>query len=137
MQGIYEKIIQRCLSELKKSQEQSKIWENELPGNSIEKTLKCLDNSIEKIQECQEDIYYESFEEFRSCCDVPFPSTPIPSMSLKDVAKGRSTQRRRRINRFPLNLLEINFQMPNIPMEKFSTFFGGCRATFIYIPMCM
>ena len=46
-------------------------------------------------------------------------------MDLHDATKGRGTQRRRRINRFPLNLLEINFQMPNIPMEKISTFFGN------------
>jgi hypothetical protein len=46
-------------------------------------------------------------------------------MDLQDATKSRSSQRRRRLHRGPLNLPEENFQMPNISMEKFSTFFGN------------
>jgi hypothetical protein len=125
MHGVYKNIIQRCLNDLKKSQEAQNIWENELPGDSIERTLKIPGNSIGKIQKSQEDIYYDSSQEFISCCDVPFPSPPIPSMALQDSTKGRVIQRRRRFHRTPLNLPEVDFQMPDIPIEKFSTFFGN------------
>jgi hypothetical protein len=46
-------------------------------------------------------------------------------MALQDAAKSRSTQIRRRLHRGTLNLPEENFQMPNISMKKFSTFFGN------------
>ena len=40
-------------------------------------------------------------------------------MALQDSTKGRNTQRRRRFHNTPLNLPEIDFQMPNIPVEFF------------------
>jgi hypothetical protein len=45
-------------------------------------------------------------------------------MALQDSTKGRNTQRRRRFHKTPLNLLEVNFQMLDISIEFFSTFFG-------------
>jgi hypothetical protein len=64
MQEIYKKIIQKYLDDLKNIQEQSNIQEDELPGDSIEITLKFPSISIERIQEYQEELYYNSFEEF-------------------------------------------------------------------------
>jgi hypothetical protein len=46
-------------------------------------------------------------------------------MVSRDASKGTTSQRRRRLHRGPLNIPEENFQMPNISMEKFSTFFGN------------
>jgi hypothetical protein len=46
-------------------------------------------------------------------------------MDLKDATKRRSAQKRRRLHRDPFNLLEENFQMSKISMEKFSTFIGN------------
>jgi hypothetical protein len=85
---------------IKKKREAPNIQENELPGNSIE-----------KIQN----------EGFHSC---QIASLSSPSMALQDSTKGRNTQRRRRFHNTPLNLPEVDFQMPNIPIEIFSTFFG-------------
>jgi hypothetical protein len=85
---------------IKKKQEAPKIQENKLP-----------DNSIEKIQN----------EGFHSC---HIASLSIPSMALQDSTNGRNTQKRRRFHNTPLNLLEVDFQIPNIPIEIFSTFFG-------------
>jgi hypothetical protein len=95
MHGVYKNIIQRYLNDLKKSQEPSNIQEDELPGDSIERTLKCPGNSIGKIQESQENLYYDSSKNLLSCHDAPLPSPPIPSMDLQDATKGRGTQRRR------------------------------------------
>jgi hypothetical protein len=58
-----------------------KIWEDDLPDNSILKTqyLKeiCPCDFIEKISEFQKDIYEDSSEEFFSCYHEisPPPST--------------------------------------------------------------
>jgi hypothetical protein len=71
-------------------------------------------NSIEKIQN----------EEFHSCHNTSLYSSSSPSMALQESTKGRNTQRRRRFHNRPLNLPEIYFQMPNIPIEIYSTFFG-------------
>jgi hypothetical protein len=60
------------------------IRENELLGDSIKRTLKILGNSIERIQEFQEELYYDSSEEFLSYHDAPLPSSPSPSMTSKD-----------------------------------------------------
>jgi hypothetical protein len=87
----------------KKKREAPKIRENELP-----------ENSIEKIQN----------EGFHSCHNASLYSSSSPSMALQDSTKGINTQRRRRFHNTPLNLPEIDFQMPNIPIEIFSTFFG-------------
>jgi hypothetical protein len=84
---------------IKKKREAPKIRENELPG---------------KIQN----------EGFHSCHNASLYSSSIPSMALQDSTKGRNTQRRRRFYNTPLNLPEVDFQMPNIPIEIFSTFFG-------------
>jgi hypothetical protein len=62
-------------------------------------------------------------KEFISCCDAPFPCPPISSMDLQDATKGIGTQRRWHISH--LNLQEVDFQMPNISIEKFPTFFGN------------
>jgi hypothetical protein len=72
------------LDDLKKSQEAQKIQKNELPGNSIGKT-----------QKFQEDVYYDSSEEFLSYHDAPLPSSPSPSMVSRDAVKETSAQRRR------------------------------------------
>jgi hypothetical protein len=104
MHEVYKNIIQRYLNDLKKIQEPSKIWEDELPGDSIERTLKCPDNSIGKIQESQENPHGGSTKEPCSCHDAPFPSPPSPSMDLQDTTKGRGTQRRRKLHRIPLNI---------------------------------
>ena len=45
-------------------------------------------------------------------------------MDLQDSTKGRNTQRRRQFHNTPLNLLEVDFQMPNIPIEIYYRFFG-------------
>jgi hypothetical protein len=58
----------------KKNKETLNIWENELPGNSIENTQN---------------------EEFHSYHDAPLNSSSIPSMVSRDVAKGTTAQRRR------------------------------------------
>jgi hypothetical protein len=54
-----------------------KIWEDDLPGNSILKTqyLKeiCPCDFIEKISEFQEDIYEDSSEKFFSCYQEIYP----------------------------------------------------------------
>jgi hypothetical protein len=44
-------------------------------------------------------------------------------MDLQDLIKETNTQRRK-FHNTPLNLQETDFQMPNIPIEFFSTFFG-------------
>jgi hypothetical protein len=72
MHGVYKNIIQRYLNDLKKSQEPSNIWEDELLGDSIERTLKIPDNSIGKIQESQENPHGSSTKEFISCCEATF-----------------------------------------------------------------
>jgi hypothetical protein len=87
----------------KKKREAPKIRKNELHGKSIEKNQN---------------------EGFHSCHNASLYSSSIPSMALQDLAKERNTQRRRRFHNTPLNLPEIDFQMPNIPIEIFSTFFG-------------
>jgi hypothetical protein len=46
-------------------------------------------------------------------------------MDFQYVEKGRDTQRRRQLHIIPLNLPEVDFQMPNISIEKISTFFGN------------
>jgi hypothetical protein len=100
---VYKNLIERYLNDLKdnvlgslgtsqileslKNQEPSNIWEDELPGDSIERTLKFLDNSIGKIQKSQENIHGDSTKEFISCCDAPFPSPPIPSMDFTRCRK--------------------------------------------------
>jgi hypothetical protein len=53
----------------KNTQEAQNIWENELPSNSIGKT-----------QNFQEDVYFDSYEEFHSCHDTPLYSSSSPSM---------------------------------------------------------
>ena len=45
-------------------------------------------------------------------------------MALKDSTKQRNTQRRRRFHNTPLNLQEVESQMPNIPIEIYYRFFG-------------
>jgi hypothetical protein len=45
-------------------------------------------------------------------------------MALQDLEKGRNTQRRRRFHKTPLNLQEVKFQMLDISIKFFSTFFG-------------
>jgi hypothetical protein len=85
----------------KKTQEAPKIQEDELPGNSIGKIKKS-----------------------HSCHDAPLNFPSSPSMALQDSTKGTNTQRRRRFHKTPLNLLELDFQMPDISIEIFSTFFG-------------
>jgi hypothetical protein len=64
MHGVYKKIIQRYLNEIKKIQEPSNIWEDELPSDSIERTLKIPGNSIGKIQEYQENPHGGSTKNF-------------------------------------------------------------------------
>jgi hypothetical protein len=86
----------------KKKREAPNIKENELPGKSIE-----------KIQN----------EGFHSCHNASLYSSSGPSMAFQDSIKGRNTQRRR-FHNTPLNLPEIDFQMANIAIEFFSTFFG-------------
>jgi hypothetical protein len=109
MNGVYKRIIHIFLNDLKNSQEPSKLLEDELPGDSIKITLKFSSNSIGRIQEYQKELYYESYEEFISCHDVPLPYSPISTMYLQDSAKGRVIQRRRRLHRSPLNLSEVDF----------------------------
>jgi hypothetical protein len=46
-------------------------------------------------------------------------------MDFHDSTKGTSSQRRRRFHRTPLNLAEVDFQMPDVPIETVSTFFGN------------
>jgi hypothetical protein len=60
--------------DFKNKQEAPNIWENELPGNSIE-----------KIQN----------EGFHSCHNASLYYLSSPSMALQDSTKGRNTQRRR------------------------------------------
>jgi hypothetical protein len=86
----------------KKKREAPKIQENELPSNSIEKNRN---------------------EGFHSCHNASLYSSSGPSMTLQDSKKWRNTQRRSRFHNTPLNPPEIDFQMPNIPIEFFSTFF--------------
>ena len=84
----------------KKKQEATKIQENELPGNSINKI--------------QTEWFNSSHNAYLSS----------PSMALQNSPKERNTQRRRRFHNTPLNLPKIDFHIPNIPIEIFSTFFG-------------
>ena len=64
MHEVYKNRIHIYLNDLEKRQEPPKIWENDLPGNSILKTkdLKemCLGDFTKKISEFQEDIYEDS-----------------------------------------------------------------------------
>jgi hypothetical protein len=83
MHRVYENIIQICLNDLKNSQEQSNIRDNELHVHYIERIIKGPENSIGKIQKYQEDIYDDYCEEFLSCHNSHLPSPPSPSMDLK------------------------------------------------------
>jgi hypothetical protein len=83
----------------KKKQEAPKVWENELPR---------------KIQN----------EGLHSCHDASLYSSSFPSMAFQDSTKGRNTQRMIKFYNTPLNIPKVNFQMPNIPIEFLSTFFG-------------
>jgi hypothetical protein len=125
MHKVYKNIIHRYLNYLEKSQEPPNILEDELPGDSIERTLTFLGNSIGKIQEYQENIHGGSTKEPFSCHDALLPSPPIPSMDLQDSRKGKVIQRRRQLHKIPLNLPEVDFHMPDIPIEKIYTFFGN------------
>jgi len=89
MEEVYKRIIKRYLDDLKNIQEQSKIQEDELPSDSIERTLKFPGNSIEKFQESQEGMYYDSSKEFISCHVVTLPYSPSPLMALQYSTKGR------------------------------------------------
>jgi hypothetical protein len=62
---------------------------------------------------------------FCSCCDAPLPSPTSTSMYFQDATNGISTQIRKRLHRSPLNLPEVYFQMLDISIEKFPTFFGN------------
>ena len=77
--------------------------ESKLPRNSIEKTQN---------------------EGFHSCQNASLYSSSSRSMDFQVSTKERNTQRRRRFHNTPLNLPEIDFQLPNIPIEFFSTLFG-------------
>jgi hypothetical protein len=123
MHGIYKNVIHKFLDDLKKIQEQSKIQENELPDDSIETNIKCHDNSIGTMQGFQEELYYDSYEEFLSYYYAPLHFLPITSMTSKYATKGRFIQGKRRFHRTPLNIPEVDFQVSDIPIEKFSTFF--------------
>jgi len=125
MQEVYKNCIHIYLNDLEKKQEPPKIWENELPGDSIERILKCPGNSIGKIQEYQENPYGGSTKESCSCDDAPLPSPPSPSMDLQDTLKGIGAQRRRWLHRTLLNLQELDFQMPDISIKNFPIFFGN------------
>jgi hypothetical protein len=46
-------------------------------------------------------------------------------MDFQDAEKRRGTQRRKWLHRIPLNMQEVDYQMPNISIEKFPTFFGN------------
>jgi hypothetical protein len=91
------------LNGLKKNQEKSNIQENKLPGDSIERNIKCPNNSIGKIQETQENPHGDSTKELCSCCDATFPSPLRPSMDFQDATKGEGNQTRSRLNRSHLN----------------------------------
>jgi hypothetical protein len=91
----------------------------------LKELLKSLTIPLERFKNLKKIYIMTPMKKFLSCHDVPFPSPPSPSMDLQDSTKGTSSQRRRRLHRGPLNLPEVDFQMPNIPMEKFSTFFGN------------
>jgi regulatory protein YycH of two-component signal transduction system YycFG len=91
------------LFNLKKKREAPKIRENEIPRNSIEKNQN---------------------DGFQSCHNASLHSSLRPSIALQDSTKEINTQRSRRFHNTPLNLPKIEFHMPNIPIEIFSTFFG-------------
>jgi hypothetical protein len=93
MHGVYKKIIQRYLNDLKKIQEPSNIWEDELPSDSIKKNMKCSCNSIGKIQETQKNHHGDSTKELISCCDSNFHSPPRSSMDFQDTARGGNQRR--------------------------------------------
>jgi hypothetical protein len=46
-------------------------------------------------------------------------------MDLQDSTKGKKFQGSRRFHRTPFNILEVDVQISNIPMEKISRFFGN------------
>jgi hypothetical protein len=46
-------------------------------------------------------------------------------MDLKDSSKGTSDQRKRHFHITQLNLPKVDFEMPDIPIEKISTLFGN------------
>jgi hypothetical protein len=46
-------------------------------------------------------------------------------MDLQGTTKGIGTQRRRQMHRIPLNPPEVDFQIPNITIDFFFTFFGN------------
>jgi hypothetical protein len=95
MHEVCEMIIKICLNDLKNIQEQSNIRDNELHGDYIERNIKGPGNSIGKIQKSQEDIYYDSYEDFLSFHDAPLHYTPRPSMDLQDSSKGTSSKRKK------------------------------------------
>jgi hypothetical protein len=84
---------------IKKKREAPKIWENEIPG----------------------EIQNEWFHSFHN---ASLYSSSSPSMDFKDSTKGRKTEIRIPFFNTPLNLPKVHFQMLNIPIEFFSTFFG-------------
>ena len=85
---------------IKNKREAPNIRENELPGNLFEK------NKNKGLHSCHN------------------ASLSSPSMALQDSSKERNNQRRRWFHNTPLNIPEIDFQMPNISNKFFSTFFG-------------
>ena len=46
-------------------------------------------------------------------------------MNFQDATKMRGTQIRKWLHRRPLNMQEADYQMPDISIEKFPTFFGN------------
>ena len=89
------------------------------------KNFKCSGNSIQEIQETQASTHGSSTKELHSYCDTIFPSSPSPSMYLQDKTKGWGNQIRRPFHKTPLDIPVVDFHMPDIPIETFSTFFGN------------
>jgi hypothetical protein len=143
MNLILENLVQRALNGLEdillkfqsqincdgfyKNKELSKIWEDDLPGDSILETPdfkgKCPGDFAENNSKFQEDQYEDSYEEFLSCLEDVFPSPPGPRKFVQDTIKGVGIQRKKQLHRSPLELQGEVHPLPDISMDKFPILF--------------
>jgi hypothetical protein len=130
LEGILLKFqVQVSYANFYRIKELFKIWEDGLPVNSIIKTLyfekKFHGDSIKKILEFQEDLYYDSSEDFLSCCDNTLPSPLSPTKVVHVTIKGEDIQRNKQLHKISLDLQGKIHPLPYISMDKFSMFFGN------------
>jgi hypothetical protein len=83
-----------------RTKEPSNIWEDDLSGNSIIKTLnfeeRCPGNSTKKFPKFQNYQYDDSYKVFLLCCDDIFTS-PLSPKNLFKFGKRRRYPKKERV----------------------------------------